>query len=245
MASASTPGIDMALDDIIEKKRTPRRSFNRGTARVGGAPRTFRNKSAPYARPQRQNGGQLFVGNAQAHVARPIPKGILVNNLDFKVTQEEVAAVFSQVGPVRSAQLNYDVNGRSKGSATVTFSRPNDAYDALDRFNNVLFDNRPMKLELLVPPEALSALGATTLAMNPYGSYGGASSNGGGFRRGGGFNNSRGRGNSSRGSGFRRGGRGSGGRGGSTQQEQQPSKTQQELDAEMEEYLASGDVTMN
>ena len=94
-----------------------------------------------------------------------------------------------------------------------------------------------MKLELLLPPDALSSLSTTTT--NHFGS--GGASNGSGFRRGGGFNNSRGRG-------FRRGGRGgsfSASKGGQTQS-QVPTKTQQELDAEMEEYLAqSGDAVSN
>ena len=57
-------------------------------------------------------------------------------------------------GPVKSAQLNYNAEGKSKGVATVVFTRHGDAAKALSEYNGRKLDDRPMRIELIVNPEA-------------------------------------------------------------------------------------------
>nr|KAJ3418257.1 hypothetical protein HK105_000138 [Polyrhizophydium stewartii] len=56
--------------------------------------------------------------------------------------------------PVRSAQLNYNAEGKSKGVANVVFSKHGDAARAFAEYNGRTLDDRPMRIELVVNPEA-------------------------------------------------------------------------------------------
>ena len=51
--------------------------------------------------------------------------------------------------------LTYGPNGVSRGIATIIFSKPGSANDALVQLNGMLVDKRPMKVELA---KALSLL---------------------------------------------------------------------------------------
>ncbi len=53
------------------------------------------------------------------------------------------------VGPVKRAYLTYGPNGASRGIATIFFSNPNSANDAL-RLNGIKVDQRPMKVRMQV-----------------------------------------------------------------------------------------------
>jgi RNA recognition motif-containing protein len=64
---------------------------------------------------------------------------------------------FDLEGQVKSAQLNFDANGKSKGSGTVVFAKKQDALKAVQEYNNRTLDNRPMKLELIVDASLLSS----------------------------------------------------------------------------------------
>jgi THO complex subunit 4 len=57
-------------------------------------------------------------------------------------------------GPVRSAQLNFNEKGVSKGVATVLFVRPGDAHKAFQEYNNRPLDNKPMRIEMIINPES-------------------------------------------------------------------------------------------
>ena len=57
--------------------------------------------------------------------------------------------LFAQVGQVKSAGLNFDQNGRSKGTAEVVLARRQDATQAIKTYNGVKLDGRPLKIELV------------------------------------------------------------------------------------------------
>ncbi|OAJ42365.1 hypothetical protein BDEG_25820 [Batrachochytrium dendrobatidis JEL423] len=86
---------------------------------------------------------------------------LVVSNLAFNVTEADVRELFSRIGPLRSAQLNYNSEGKSKGSATVIFNKHGDASKAFAEYNNRTLDERPMKIELIVNP------GAPALRLGP------------------------------------------------------------------------------
>jgi THO complex subunit 4 len=50
---------------------------------------------------------------------------------------------------VKSAGLNFDQNGRSKGTAEVVLARRQDATQAIKTYNGVKLDGRPLKIELV------------------------------------------------------------------------------------------------
>ncbi|KAF8972364.1 hypothetical protein BGZ46_010144 [Entomortierella lignicola] len=113
----------------------------------------------------------------------------------------------------------YDQNGKSSGTAVVHFTRVGDAAVAYSKFNDVPLDGRPMKIEIVLAPAAAQAI----LPIQP--------------PRASAPNQSHRNQDSSRGSrGRGRGGRGRGGRGGRNS-EKKESKTADQLDAEMNDYM--------
>ncbi|KAJ3090207.1 hypothetical protein HK102_004413 [Quaeritorhiza haematococci] len=234
--------LSMSLDDIIAKnKKTPgnRRRGGGGAnggnagAGSGGAVRSGRrgrggdNRSRPYSNPRRSQPQQQPAGYDQ--------KKIAVSNLAYNVTQQDVFELFSQVGPVSSATLNYDANGRSKGSATVLFQRNGDALAAVREYHNRTLDGRPMKIEIIMSGTIAASL--TSPSGGDINRRVGAAPGGGGNKSG-----------SGSGAGGRRTGGGAGGRGRRSGRGRpkggsnpRPSKTAEELDAEMEAYLNGKD----
>ncbi|KAL2917628.1 RNA-binding RNA annealing protein [Polyrhizophydium stewartii] len=79
---------------------------------------------------------------------------LVVSNLAQTVTERDVRELFARIGPVRSAQLNYNAEGKSKGVANVVFSKHGDAARAFAEYNGRTLDDRPMRIELVVNPEA-------------------------------------------------------------------------------------------
>ncbi|CAG8589069.1 10470_t:CDS:2 [Dentiscutata heterogama] len=117
----------------------------------------------------------------------------------------------TMIGPVRQVNLNFDQSGRSKGTASVVFARKNDAVRSVEKLRNITLDGRELKIEFVVAPNT----GPIT-------------------QRIGGINETRSpaRGSSST-RGSTRGARGGRGR----RTDNRPKKTQEELDAEMSEYM--------
>ncbi|KAH6564733.1 hypothetical protein BASA82_000877 [Batrachochytrium salamandrivorans] len=211
--------MDMALDEIITQKRKATRGQGRrrggGGAGSGGNTRTSAGAS--------RNNTTADTADSSRSVASYADK-LVVSNLAFNVTESDVRELFSRIGPLRSAQLNYNSEGKSKGAATVVFSKHGDAARACTEYNNRTLDERPMKIELIVNPDA------PALRLGP--------SNGGGLGRNtgaGGVSKSRTPARSSA-PGKRDGAAAGGGRG-----RRGPKKpvTAADLDAEMDLYIAT------
>ncbi|GAV76700.1 RRM_1 domain-containing protein [Cephalotus follicularis] len=171
---------------------------------------------------------------------------LYVSNLDHGVTNDDIRELFSEIGELKRYAIHYDKNGRPSGSAEVIYARRSDAFAALKRYNNVLLDGKPMKIEIVggnAEMPVLARVNVTgvegrrkrtrTVVMTPGvgGARGPAASNrGSGQSRRGGMKNGSGRG------GMRNGrGRGRGrGRGNKVAVE----KSADELDKELDSYHA-------
>lgn len=126
--------------------------------------------------------------------------------------------------------MQYGPNGKSLGSATVIFNRPEQASKATTALNGVKIDNRPLRVDLLVSAANVPASTKQSSLVDrvtqpkkdkpkPATADKAAPAAG------------KGRGESTR-------GRGRGGRGG---RDRQKKKTIEELDAEMADYFPSAD----
>ncbi|KAL8193010.1 hypothetical protein R6Q57_027458 [Mikania cordata] len=188
--------LDMSLDDIIRNNKKSGRSYPNTSFRAGGSTRggsrghghsrgrhlepgpgpairsdkrltTMRMK--PYFVPQAfpvQNmlpGGE-FISEAGTK--------LYISNLDYDVTNEDIRVLFSDVGELKHYSIHYDRSGRSKGTAEVVYMLRSDAMAAMKRYNNVLLDGKPLKLELVginiispvpVPPMQRGILGSDSI----------------------------------------------------------------------------------
>ncbi|XP_065849053.1 THO complex subunit 4D-like [Euphorbia lathyris] len=264
--------VDMSLDDIIKKSRE--RGRGRGRARRGrGLAGSFNGGRMPGA----VRKGPLSVNPrpSQYKIAKPprrirnlpwqhdlledsiraagitgveVGTKIYVSNLDYGVSNEDIRELFSEVGDLKRYAVHYDKTGRSSGSAEVVYTRRSDAFAALKKYNNVLLDGKPMKLEVVgataeVPLSArVNVTGVNgrrkrTVVMTPgqgrgrgsaTNNRGSGPSRRGGLRNGGGLRNEGGRGR----------GRGGRGRGGGRGKKQPVEKSADELDKELENYHA-------
>ena len=115
---------------------------------------------------------------------------VYVGKLSYNTTEEALRELFSQAGPVKTANIIIDkFTGRSKGFGFVEFESADDAQKAVEQFDGYDFEGFNLKVTEALPPKPRDS----------YGSGGGGSSYGGGSSRGGssyGSNNNRGGGSS-------------------------------------------------
>jgi RNA recognition motif-containing protein len=81
-------------------------------------------------------------------------KKLYVGNLSFSATEKELEDLFAQAGSVASVAVITDRNsGRSKGFAFVEMSTPEEAEEAIGKFNEYEFMGRPLKVSVARPKE--------------------------------------------------------------------------------------------
>jgi len=77
---------------------------------------------------------------------------LIVNYLPQNMTQEEIKALFSSIGPVDSCKLIKDkLSGQSLGYSFVNFSKPEDAEKAIATLNGMRLQNKTIKVSLARP----------------------------------------------------------------------------------------------
>ncbi|XP_042393088.1 THO complex subunit 4A-like [Zingiber officinale] len=154
--------LDMSLDDIIKNnKKSNVGGRGRGRGSGAGPSRRFpirsANRSAPYSvgkAPESawQHDMYSAVGfPAPTARASSIETGtkLYISNLEYGVSNEDIKELFSEVGDLKRYSINYDRSGRSKGTAEVVFARRLDALAAVKKYDNVLLDGKPMKIDII------------------------------------------------------------------------------------------------
>ncbi|KAI3823403.1 hypothetical protein L1987_04838 [Smallanthus sonchifolius] len=248
--------LDMSLDDMIKINKKSRASENpRSRARNSGPgpsrrlPNRASKRSTPYGAqkveaPDTTWGHDMYDGHAAGHTARSnqgssgIETGtkLLISNLDYGVSNEDIKELFAEVGDLKRATIHYDRSGRSKGTAEVVFSRRRDAESAIKRYDSVQLDGKPMKIEML--GTNMGNDGGPNAANVVYGNQNGAP------RRGGVMGRLRGGGQTMRPQGGGGGGRGGSGRGRERGRgrgrggERGGKVSAEDLDADLEKYHA-------
>ncbi len=81
-------------------------------------------------------------------------KKLFVAGIPFAITQEELTALFAQVGTVISATIIIDkFTGRSKGFGFVEMSTPEEATAAIAKFNEMDYQGRKLVVAEAKPME--------------------------------------------------------------------------------------------
>lgn len=148
----STGKLDQSLDDILKTRRQSTRR-GRGPRRAG---------------PGRPAVSEAPVGGVQKHTksakpAKAIPTGpaasgsgeskIMISNLPLDVEESQLKDYFTtavNVGKPKKVLMQYGPTGRSLGSATVIFHKPDHAAKAVKALDNIRIDNRLIKVEILL-----------------------------------------------------------------------------------------------
>ncbi|XWS27653.1 hypothetical protein CRYUN_Cryun26dG0136900 [Craigia yunnanensis] len=170
--------LDMTLDDMVKRNksergrgrgrlRPPRGGRGSGGFFGGGRRMTHATRRGPFAanvRPSQHSIAKssyrtrslpwqhdLFEDSLRAAGISGIEVGtkLYVSNLDHGVTNVDIRELFSEIGELKRYAVHYDKNGRPSGSAEVVYLRRSDAFSALKRYNNVLLDGKPMKIEIV------------------------------------------------------------------------------------------------
>lgn len=167
--------LDMSLDDMVKRNKGERARGRGGKARRGRGPGNFssggrtagpvrrgplavnaRPSQYAIAKPSRRPRSlpwqhDLFEDSIRAAGISGIEVGtkVYVSNLDHGVTNEDIRELFSEIGELKRYAVHFDKNGRPSGSAEVVYLRRSDAFAALKRYNNVLLDGKPMKIEVV------------------------------------------------------------------------------------------------
>jgi len=237
--TGSNKNLDLSLADLVKSSKSQR---PRGRGRGAGRPAEARGRGA------NANGGGRMRSSPRTPRAAPYPMmqpvvfqapappvstatKLLVTNLHPKVDKSDIRELFGEVGRLLKADVHYDSNGRSLGTADVVYERPGDARKAFDKYNGLSLDRKPLQMTVVddKPRSSVTSRVTSSGHRQMYGIPQGPIYAG----RGGGYGTPRG-GLGGRG-GARGGGRGAG-RGARRGGRPRP-KTEEELNAELEGFM--------
>ena len=73
---------------------------------------------------------------------------IKTNNmqLPWSTSNEDLVDLFTTIGPVKKAEIQYEPNGRSKGAGVVEFDTTENAETAISKFSGYQYGGRPLQL---------------------------------------------------------------------------------------------------
>ncbi|BHF78241.1 hypothetical protein SprV_0602135300 [Sparganum proliferum] len=144
--------MDLSLDEIIVRDRPFRRGRGgQGSIRIRGTRGGRIQKRSPGFSGTRKLADKwqhdLFEGSLG--VAAGAPAKLHISNLDFGVNDDDIQELFQEFGVLRRAAVHYDRSGRSLGTAEVVFTVRSNAVRAMEHYNGLPLDGRPMNIQLV------------------------------------------------------------------------------------------------
>ncbi|KAJ1923525.1 hypothetical protein IWQ60_005825 [Tieghemiomyces parasiticus] len=169
MSNLLDQSLDAIVNEDMKKNGRDRHSQTRSNTRTGTKRSNGPRRHQPYATTAAATPfvaptvpTQLTtIASRRNAINAKLARKILISNLRQNVTKEDLLELFGQMG-VLNVQLMCGSDGRSLGTATALFRRGEDALLAVETYNRVTLDNRPMRLELVQSPTHLSAVPAAT-----------------------------------------------------------------------------------
>ncbi|PFH61765.1 hypothetical protein XA68_16294 [Ophiocordyceps unilateralis] len=74
---------------------------------------------------------------------------IRVENVHYDLGESDLEELFARIGPVARLQLRYDRAGRSEGTAFVTYEHSEDAQEAIRQYHGANANGQPIRLTLV------------------------------------------------------------------------------------------------
>lgn len=74
---------------------------------------------------------------------------IYVRNLPWSTSNEDLVELFSTIGKVEQAEIQYEPSGRSRGTGVVRFDSPDTAETAITKFQGYQYGGRPLGLSFV------------------------------------------------------------------------------------------------
>ncbi|KAG0650597.1 putative RNA-binding [Hyphodiscus hymeniophilus] len=85
-------------------------------------------------------------GGGRRYSPEPFYAKLRVENLHYDLTEDDLDGLFNRVGPVQKLALTYDRAGRSEGIAYVTYESAQDAKQAIREFDGANAKGQPIRL---------------------------------------------------------------------------------------------------
>jgi len=74
---------------------------------------------------------------------------IYVRNLPWSTSNEDLVELFTTIGKVEQAEIQYEANGRSRGTGVVRFDSIENAETAISKFSGYQYGGRPLGLSFV------------------------------------------------------------------------------------------------
>lgn len=155
--------VDQSLEDIVKKQLDAKRGARKGGAPRRGSSQVQRaNRRRGSVGKNRGRGGDVSVaenGAQRTNLFRSRSEGrserdnqrtdMMVSNLDYNVSQKDMEELFSEFRDFSKAVLHFDQNGRSVGTCKLSFRSRSGAMKAHKQYNGVPLDGKAMRIEVL------------------------------------------------------------------------------------------------
>jgi RNA recognition motif-containing protein len=69
--------------------------------------------------------------------------------LPWSTSNEDLVDLFTTIGPVKKAEIQYEPNGRSRGTGVVEFDTAENAETAIAKFTGYQYGGRPLGLSFV------------------------------------------------------------------------------------------------
>jgi cold-inducible RNA-binding protein len=127
---------------------------------------------------------QLSTDGRRGREVGGVSKRLYVGGLAYQTTEEDLAALFGEIGEPESVRVIVDRDtGRSKGFGFVEMSTEEGALAAIQHFDGITFQGRRLTVNEAKPQEPRSSQGFVAPRREGGGGYGGHDSYGGGGGR--------------------------------------------------------------
>jgi len=158
--------VDQSLEDIVKKQLESKRGARKNNAPRRGSTQVQRATRRRGSVGKARGGGYVSVAENGAQKTNLFSGGrsrseggssrrdnertkMMVSNLDYNVSQKDMEELFAEFPDFSKAVLHYDQNARSLGTCELTFRSRSGAMKAHKQYNGVPLDGKSMRIEVL------------------------------------------------------------------------------------------------